>query len=149
MLLAIDCGNTNTVFALWDGERFVGTWRIATDWRRTADEYFVWLSTIMRLEGIGARIGEVIDIILMNEPQGDIGGFDVHPWHIHGGHVYDLGSGRGQYDPSAVENKLRTYTPILRDTTYLYRYTSGDGLNLEPYTHHGWRAWRLKVQDAG
>lgn len=60
MLLAIDCGNTNTVFALWDGARFQGVWRIATDWRRTADEYFVWLSTIMRLDGIEARIGEVI-----------------------------------------------------------------------------------------
>jgi type III pantothenate kinase len=60
MLLAIDCGNTNTVFALWDGERFAGTWRIATDWRRTADEYFVWLSTIMRLGGVEAAVSHVI-----------------------------------------------------------------------------------------
>ena len=96
-----------------------------------------------------ARIGEVIDIVLVNEPEGVTGGFDVHPWHIHGGHVYDLGSGRGQYDPSAIDGKLQTYTPVLRDTMYLYRYTTGDGLNLEPYTHRGWRAWRLKVQDAG
>ncbi|MFM2389957.1 MAG: hypothetical protein RLZZ437_1512, partial [Pseudomonadota bacterium] len=43
MLLAIDCGNTNTVFSIWDGTRFLATWRIATDHRRTADEYFVWL----------------------------------------------------------------------------------------------------------
>jgi type III pantothenate kinase len=60
MLLAIDCGNTNTVFAVWDGTRFLGTWRIATDWRRTADEYFVWLTSIMRLAGVEAAIGEVI-----------------------------------------------------------------------------------------
>jgi type III pantothenate kinase len=60
MLLCIDCGNTNTVFALWDGARFVGTWRIATDWRRTADEYFVWLSSILRLAGVEARIEEMI-----------------------------------------------------------------------------------------
>ncbi|EPX86626.1 pantothenate kinase, type III [Rubellimicrobium thermophilum DSM 16684] len=60
MLLCIDCGNTNTVFALWDGMRFAGTWRIATDWRRTADEYFVWLTSIMRLAGIEAAITEVI-----------------------------------------------------------------------------------------
>jgi type III pantothenate kinase len=60
MLLAIDCGNTNTVFALWDGLRFVATWRIATDHRRTADEYFVWLSTLMGLKGIRAEVSEVI-----------------------------------------------------------------------------------------
>ncbi len=60
MLLAIDCGNTNTVFALWDGIRFQGTWRIATDWKRTADEYFVWLSSIMKLAEIEASISEVI-----------------------------------------------------------------------------------------
>ena len=60
MLLAIDCGNTNTVFAIWDGARFLGTWRIATDWRRTADEYFVWLTTIMRLQAVEARVEEVI-----------------------------------------------------------------------------------------
>lgn len=60
MLLAIDCGNTNTVFALWDGAAFRGTWRIATDWRRTADEYFVWLSSIMRMRGVEAEVTEVI-----------------------------------------------------------------------------------------
>mgnify|MGYP002777115550 CR=1 FL=1 len=60
MLLCIDCGNTNTVFALWDGRRFVGTWRTATDWRRTADEYWVWLSSIMRLADVRAEVTEVI-----------------------------------------------------------------------------------------
>ena len=56
MLLAIDCGNTNTVFAIWDGARFAATWRIATDHQRTADEYFVWLSTLMNLNGVSASI---------------------------------------------------------------------------------------------
>ncbi|MBP1805894.1 type III pantothenate kinase [Rubellimicrobium aerolatum] len=60
MLLAIDCGNTNTVFAVWDGARFLGTWRIATDWKRTADEYFVWLRSIMRLADVEATIDAVI-----------------------------------------------------------------------------------------
>ncbi|HEY0213426.1 MAG TPA: type III pantothenate kinase [Paenirhodobacter sp.] len=60
MLLCIDCGNTNTVFSIWDGDSFVSTWRIATDHRRTADEYFVWLSTLMTLKGIPARISEAI-----------------------------------------------------------------------------------------
>ena len=60
MLLCIDCGNTNTVFSVWNGERFLATWRIATDHRRTADEYFVWLSSLMALTGIEARINTAI-----------------------------------------------------------------------------------------
>ena len=60
MLLAIDCGNTNTVFSIWDGARFVATWRIASDHKRTADEYFVWLSSLMMLTGIKASIRETI-----------------------------------------------------------------------------------------
>ena len=49
MLLCIDTGNTNTVFSIWDGEKFLSHWRIATDHRRTADEYFVWLQTLIGL----------------------------------------------------------------------------------------------------
>jgi type III pantothenate kinase len=60
MLLAIDCGNTNTVFSIWDGSRFLATWRIVTDNKRTADEYFVWLSTIMTLTKTEASITDVI-----------------------------------------------------------------------------------------
>lgn len=60
MLLAIDCGNTNTVFSIWDGHRFLATWRIATDHRRTADEYFVWLQSLMTLTRIEAPISKAI-----------------------------------------------------------------------------------------
>lgn len=60
MLLAIDCGNTNTVFSVWDGARFLATWRIATDHRRTADEYFVWLSTLISLKKLDVTIDEAI-----------------------------------------------------------------------------------------
>ncbi|MDO8883316.1 MAG: type III pantothenate kinase [Pseudotabrizicola sp.] len=60
MLLAIDCGNTNTVFSIWDGTRFMSTWRIATDHKRTADEYFVWLSSLMTMTGTKATISEAI-----------------------------------------------------------------------------------------
>ena len=49
MLLCIDTGNTNTVFSIWDGEKFLSHWRISTDHRRTADEYFVWLQTLIGL----------------------------------------------------------------------------------------------------
>jgi type III pantothenate kinase len=60
MLLAIDCGNTNTVFSIWDGDRFIATWRIATDHKRTADEYYVWLSSLMMLTKTDAHITEAI-----------------------------------------------------------------------------------------
>ena len=60
MLLAVDCGNTNTVFSIWDGTRFVATWRIATDHKRTADEYFVWLSSLMMLTRTEAKITAAI-----------------------------------------------------------------------------------------
>ncbi len=60
MLLAIDCGNTNTVFSIWDGARFVATWRIATDHKRTADEYFVWLSSLLMLTKTDAHVTEAI-----------------------------------------------------------------------------------------
>jgi type III pantothenate kinase len=51
MLLAIDAGNTNMVFALVDAGEIKTRWRIATDPRRTADEYAVWLHQLLELEG--------------------------------------------------------------------------------------------------
>jgi len=47
MLLAIDVGNTNSVIALFDGEKSVAQWRSSTSTVRTADEYAVWLSQLM------------------------------------------------------------------------------------------------------
>ena len=51
MLLAIDAGNTNIVFALVKAGEIRARWRIATDVRRTADEYAVWLRQLLDLEG--------------------------------------------------------------------------------------------------
>jgi type III pantothenate kinase len=44
MLLAIDQGNTNTKYAIHDGQDWIAQWRTATDSMWTADEYAVWLS---------------------------------------------------------------------------------------------------------
>lgn len=52
MLLAIDVGNTNIVFAICEGEVIRWRWRISTDGQRTADEYAVWLHQLMALEGV-------------------------------------------------------------------------------------------------
>jgi type III pantothenate kinase len=60
MLLAIDCGNTNTVFSILNGTCFIATWRIATDHKRTADEYFVWLSSLLALTKTEATVTDAI-----------------------------------------------------------------------------------------
>lgn len=52
MLLAIDVGNTNVVFALFEDRTIKARWRIATDPRRTGDEYAVWLMQLLQIEGL-------------------------------------------------------------------------------------------------
>ena len=64
MLLAIDAGNTNVVFAVFDGETLRGRWRAATDAKRTADEYAVWLTQLMALQDLSP--GDVDGAILAN-----------------------------------------------------------------------------------
>ena len=53
MLLAIDVGNTNILFALLDGSEIRNSWRIATDARRTSDQYAVWLHQLLILANMG------------------------------------------------------------------------------------------------
>ena len=52
MLLAIDVGNTNTVFALHDGEHWVNQWRSATDSTKTADDHASWLWRLADMQGV-------------------------------------------------------------------------------------------------
>lgn len=72
MLLAIDAGNTNVVFAVYEGEEQRGIWRSANDPHRTADEHAVWLMSLMALQGIGredikaAIIATVVPASLFN-----------------------------------------------------------------------------------
>lgn len=73
MLLAIDSGNTNTVFAVFDNEgKVLGEWRSSTNPNRTADEYAVWLSQLMSFEDIkpaditNAIIATVVPAMLFN-----------------------------------------------------------------------------------
>jgi L-ascorbate oxidase len=94
------------------------------------------------------KLGEVLEIVLENtgsDDPGNRGGIDFHPFHIHGGHYYDCGSGAGVYNAAENEKKLAGYNPVLRDTTNLYRYADKTGVG----NTDGWRVWRLRVQDAG
>ena len=62
MLMAIDAGNTNVVFALYEDRQAIGSWRISTDARRTADEYAVWLYQILAMAG--HRHEDVTEIVV-------------------------------------------------------------------------------------
>jgi type III pantothenate kinase len=72
MILAVDVGNTNLVFALVDHGEIKARWRIATDPRRTADQSSVWLHQLLELEGFsrdqveGVIIGTVVPRALHN-----------------------------------------------------------------------------------
>jgi type III pantothenate kinase len=72
MLLAIDAGNTNVVFAVYDGETMRAQWRAVTQVSRTADEYAVWLSQLLALEGLSfadldaAIIATVVPAVLFD-----------------------------------------------------------------------------------
>ncbi|KAI1272699.1 Cupredoxin [Xylaria sp. FL0933] len=97
-----------------------------------------------------AKLGEVLEIVLQNVGtrtyDGSPGGaLDTHPWHMHGKHYYDIGSGEGSYDPEVAEQKLKGTTPVHRDTTILYRYDATTGVD----EVRSWRAWRVRVEDAG
>jgi len=62
MLLAIDSGNTNSLFAIRDDNDWVVEWRIATDATRTADEYAVWLYQLLNMQGLS--FDDITDCII-------------------------------------------------------------------------------------
>lgn len=62
MLAAIDIGNTNSVFALYEGDAPARQWRLSTNSTRTADEYAVWLSQLMTMAG--REISEISECII-------------------------------------------------------------------------------------
>lgn len=72
MLLVIDSGNTNVVFAVYEGDTQLGNWRSSNDARRTAEEYAVWLTQLMTLEDLnpkdidGAIIANVVPMAAHN-----------------------------------------------------------------------------------
>src|SRR4029450_7698030 len=55
MLLAIDVGNTNSKFVVFDGDNIVAQWRLRTEAKRTADEYAAWLTQLLHVEGFESK----------------------------------------------------------------------------------------------
>ena len=75
MILVIDCGNTNTVFALYSYSKKIeqcGCWRINNDTKRTADMYYPWLLQMLDLSNFkikditGICIASVVPESLFN-----------------------------------------------------------------------------------
>ena len=62
MLLAVDVGNTQTVLGLFEGERLVEDWRIATEGERTGDELAALLGRLLELADLG--FGDVTGLVL-------------------------------------------------------------------------------------
>ena len=60
MLIVIDIGNTNSVFACYENDKHLATWRCETKHSRTADEYFAWLAPLMAFENITNKPQSII-----------------------------------------------------------------------------------------
>ncbi len=52
MLLAVDCGNTHIVMGIYDGENLLRHWRLASDSKKTEDEYVILLNNLLKIEGL-------------------------------------------------------------------------------------------------
>ena len=107
MLLAIDSGNTNIVFAIYDGDERRGEWRAASDAKRTADEYAVWLTQLMAISGLSrddvtaAIIATVVPETLFDLKSLCRNYFDTEPMII-GDPSVDIGVGILVNEPDEV-----------------------------------------------
>ena len=65
MLLAVDVGNTQTVLGLFDGDRLVDNWRVATDRSRTGDELVVLLGGLLDPDAVdGICLSTTVPLLL-------------------------------------------------------------------------------------
>jgi len=64
VLLCVDVGNSQTAVGLFEGERLVRTWHVATEERRTADEWVVLLRGLLREvpDAVGADLARVVHV---------------------------------------------------------------------------------------
>lgn len=62
MLLAIDVGNTNAVFAVFKGEQLLDSWRLHTENTRSADEYAAFLNQVFDLADMGFQ--DISDVFI-------------------------------------------------------------------------------------
>ncbi len=106
MLLAIDVGNTHTVIGMYDGDRLLADWRMASLAQRTADEH--WLAirnfcadahiSLDRVHGVGISsvVPDLTDIFEMMSRKY----LKIEPLSVSGS--LDLGIRILYHDPSQV-----------------------------------------------
>ena len=100
------------------------------------------------IQPLSAKVSEVLDIVWLND-NGKSGGLDIHPFHAHGGHYWDLGSGNGTYNAADNEEEFQTgYVPVKRDTTMLYRYAAS-GVNIYDRWMEGLEDQASEPRDVG
>lgn len=62
MLLAIDCGNTNIVFSIFDSSTIIAKWRTSTNTDKTSDDYSIWLEQLLYREKV--KLNRINDVII-------------------------------------------------------------------------------------
>ena len=72
MLLAVDIGNTNVVFGLYDGDTLAHTFRAATVHTRTEDEYAVLLLQLLSLHGLSPKAVDAAIVASVVPPLTDV-----------------------------------------------------------------------------
>lgn len=101
LLLAVDAGNTNTVFGVWRGEELARSFRLSTEPERTSDEYGATLLTLFARAGLDP-----------DEVRGVIVSSVVPPLHPT---LERLSKSYFGHDPLFVEPGIRTGMPIRYD----------------------------------
>ena len=134
MLLAIDAGNTNCVFALVDGEEIKTRWRIATDPRRTADEYAVWLHQLLELEGYTRQ--DVSQVIIGTVVPRALHNLDVLSNKYFGVAPLVAGQGRAEW-PIALDVEEPQSVGADRALNTIAAHAKHKGERNESYSGHG------------
>lgn len=60
MLLTIDIGNTNITLGVFDNNEIIQSWRLATDEKRTEDEYGVFLKNLLKETNLDSKVTSAV-----------------------------------------------------------------------------------------
>jgi type III pantothenate kinase len=88
VILAVDVGNTNIVLGVFEEDKFIGYWRLATETRRTADEYSILIDALLKRLGEKAErvssivIGSVVPVLSDTMDAAFRKLFSFSPFHI-------------------------------------------------------------------
>jgi len=91
MLLVIEVGNTNTKIGVYDGPRLLVSWRLTTRREQTADEYGLFIETLLRTRGLtstsirGVAISNVVPPVQQHLEWMCEKYFAVTPWSVEPG----------------------------------------------------------------